>query len=287
MKSIAKVQSALLIGLLACSLGAHAAKGAGGGGGGGNVAPPFFVTIPDGSAPQFSATPLVGALPNLTASTQLLALGRFSIGAVYASSNIVSTNAADVPAISLVSGPTGASVGSAMAIAGVQIHGTWYNPIGGATIVWIPTQADIGQTFPFVVQATTPGGTVQSSFSVTVIDQPSAVANLIAARLSDRFAVQWDSAVGGAGPLTYTINACGVVTVALGGAGVLRAPNTVCQTVATTSANAADIPLTVTSQFTIGTLPAGSPVPADLSITVTPVSSDGVAGVPATIASPQ
>ncbi len=286
MKSITKFQSALVIGLLACSMGAHAAKGAGGGGGG-NIAPPFFVTIPDGSAPQFSATPLVGALPDLTASTQLLALGRFSIGAVYASSNIVSTSAADVPVISLVSGPAGAAIGSAMVIAGTQIHGTWYNPVGGATIVWIPTQDDVGHTYPFVVQATTPGGIVQNSFNVTVIDQPSAVTNLVAARLSDRFTVQWTSAVGGANPLSYTINACGVVTVALGGAGVLRAPNTVCQLVGSTTANTADIPLTVTSQFAIGTLPAGSPVPADLSITVTPVSADGVVGVPATIASPQ
>jgi hypothetical protein len=269
-----------------------AGGGGGGAGGGGKViapALPFFVNLAPGSSSLGAAA--VMALPNLKTSINAVipaSQGNFLFAdpsnsfEINAASNILSTDPIFVPKVTLVSGPAGATLVSNFAVAAVSISGNWYPAVGGSFLTWVPMASDIGQTYPVTVMATTPGGSVQSTFTVTVVDQPTPVGSLAVTRYADHFNVSWTPAFAVATPLTYSVQGCGVVPSV-----PLRAGSNIgCHVFPTTLGTSTDIPLNSTTDSAIGGVAAGANFAIDQYITVYATSVKGDMDVLKTVPAP-
>ena len=234
---MAKLQAALIIGLLACSYGAFAAKGAPGGGGGGGKAPLVFPTT--NSISVGSEIPL-GAL-SVSATS----------GNAQPTITLVATSYPEVTVANITNIPSG-KVG----------------PLSTTILQltpWTPTRAEIG-TGSIVFTASDGVTSITYTLNITVLDAPEAVSGLSAASDGTQITASWQpSAVGGTGPISYTVQACYRVFIRTN---VLVAQ---CNTIGTFADTTVTFPAHTSD-------PTNNPPGTYVEILVSPVDSVGVGG---------
>jgi hypothetical protein len=218
--------------------------GGGGGGGGGTAVPP----------PQPKVPLAIGASESLIA---------FVGHPTELESQVLDSNRQ--PTLELSTAPAGMVVNSQIVSPPIR-GGSW--SVIDMTNAWVPTRDQLGLN-NVVFTATDPvtHAAVTQVIAITVLDAPDAVTGLTSVTNGDQLTLSWQpSASGGVDPISYRVDGCYRLSPSL------RSGGCIIETITTTADTTVTIPADHTPQF------AGDVTSPYISIQVTPIDANGVAG---------
>ena len=169
------------------------------------------------------------------------------------------------PTLELSTAPAGMVVNSQIVSPPIR-GGSW--TVIDMTNAWVPTRDQLGLN-NVVFTATDPvtHAAVTQTIAITVLDAPDAVTGLTSVTNGDEITLTWQpSAAGGVDPISYRVDGCYRLSPSL------RSGGCIIETITTTTDTTVTIPADHTPQF------AGDVTSPYISIQVTPIDANGVAG---------